>query len=383
MQALSKLGDKIEIEEPLKSHNDPKSVIKLSYTPSPPDFTIRNIIQTIATVKSPPFEVSIVKPPSLEERARIMHAQEQRNLLYRLISAIVLAIPTFIIGIVYMTLVPAANETRMWFMHPIWAGNASRAQWALFILATPAMFYSAAHFHRRSIKEIYGLWRRGSKTPLLRRFVRFGSMNLLVSLGVTIAYFASIALLVLATVQSPSADGEGDEATYFDTVVFLSMFLLAGRYLEAYSKGRTADAVTALGNLRPSETLLLVPATSFELEKSDSNNTDLEKGLHEDSETDRKGMRVQKVNVDLLEIEDIVRVPHGATPPMDGIIVSKEGSQFDESSLTGESRAIKKDAGDQVFVGTINRGKMVEVKIEKLGGETMQATSYKFIYLQC
>ena len=77
------------------------------------------------------------------------------------------------------------------------------------------------------------------------------------------------------------------------------------------------------------------------------------------------------LEVDLLELGDVVRVPHGATPPTDGIIQSREGSQFDESSLTGESKLIKKDYGDQVFVGTINRGRAVEVEVTILGGDTM------------
>lgn len=306
----------------------------------------------------------------------MMHAREQRALLLRLISAIIVAIPTFIIGIVYMTLIPSHNETRMFFMRPMWTGNASRAEWAMFFLATPVMFYSAGQFHKRSLKELLHLWKRGSKTPVWRRFVRFGSMNLLVSMGVSIAYFASIALLALASSQSPSPTGEGDSTTYFDSVVFLTMFLLAGRFLEAYSKGRTSDAITALGKLRPSEALLLVPVDQVQTQATFSadSDADLEKGEAADDGSllgEKPGMRIQKVNVEVLEIGDVVRVPLGSTPPADGVVVSPGGSQFDESSLTGESRPIKKNAGDSVFVGTINRGRVVEVKVTKLGGETM------------
>ncbi|KAL5530579.1 hypothetical protein ACEPAF_6837 [Sanghuangporus sanghuang] len=371
MKALEIFGDRITVEQPLQSYTDPCPVIRLTYDPSPPDLTIRHIVNTIASAKSPPFDVSIQKPLSLEERARMMHAHEQHMLLTRLVFAFIVAIPTFIIGIVYMTLVPASNHTRMWFMEPMWTGNTSRVQWTLFFLATPVMFFSAGQFHRRSIKEIYGLWRRGSKTPVWRRFIRFGSMSLLVSLGVSIAYFASIALLALAAAQEPDENGAGDDETYFDSVVFLTMFLLAGRYLEAYSKVRTADAVSALGKLRPTEALLFVP-NSTELSKTcQPDGSDLEKATDEDLHSEKLGARIQKVEVDLLEVGDVVRVPHGATPPTDGIIISREGSQFDESSLTGESKPIKKNHGDQVFVGTINRGKAVEVQVTMLGGDTM------------
>lgn len=49
-----------------------------------------------------------------------------------------------------------------------------------------------------------------------------------VSSGVSVAYFSSIVLLLLAATSSPSPDGHADTSTYFDSVVFLTMFLLAG-----------------------------------------------------------------------------------------------------------------------------------------------------------
>jgi hypothetical protein len=79
-----------------------------------------------------------------------------------------------------MTLVHSNNQTKQYLMSPMWNGNVSRTEWALFFLATPVYFYSAGLFHRRSIKEIRALWRKGSTTPIIKRFTRFGSMNLLV-----------------------------------------------------------------------------------------------------------------------------------------------------------------------------------------------------------
>ena len=171
-----------------------------------------------------------------------MQTHEQRVLLYRLVIAIIIAIPAFIIGIVFMSLVKDGNSTKTFMMQPIWAGNTSRSQWALFFLATPVQFYSANMFHRSSIKEIRALWRKRSTTPILKRFVRFGSMNLLVcisqpqsrtenhrnaqfqvSTGVSVAYFSSIALLALAAAHPASPTGLGDTTTYFDSVIFLTM----------------------------------------------------------------------------------------------------------------------------------------------------------------
>ncbi|GJE84166.1 heavy metal translocating P-type ATPase [Phanerochaete sordida] len=391
MALLKGYEDRVTIEKPITSYTDP--IIRLSYTPSPPDFTIRTILDAInvaTAASSHPFTATIYHPPSLEERARRMQAKEQRALLVRLLFSVVVAIPTFIIGVVYMSLVPASNADRMWWMRPIWSGNASRIQWALFFCATPVMFYGAGTFHRRSLKEIYSLWRRGSRVPVWRRFVRFGSMNMLVSSGVAVAYFASIALLALSAAQAPAPDGDGDTTTYFDSVVFLTMFLLAGRYLEAYSKGHTADAITALGKLRPTTALLLLPAAQGSpsptlstpaLTLTDSH--DPEKGLVDAEHgkgavahlEDRAAGRaaLARVPADLLEVGDVVRVQHGASPPADGTLVGVQGehASFDESSLTGESRLVAKQAGDSVFVGTINRGPVVDVRVDAIGGETM------------
>lgn len=180
MNALKPFESQLTVLEPLTSYTDPKAILRLSYQPSPPGFTIRTIISALASSKSPPFHVYIPQPASLEERARVIHAQEQRRLILRLIACIIIAIPTFIIGIVYASLVPASNSIRVFFTEPMWAGNTSRSQWAMFFLATPVMFYSASLFHRRSFKELQALWRKSSKTPVWMRFVRFGSMNLLV-----------------------------------------------------------------------------------------------------------------------------------------------------------------------------------------------------------
>lgn len=138
--------------------------------------------------------------------------------------------------------------------------------------------------------------------------------------------------------------------------------------MEAYSKARTADAMTALGRLRPSEALLLTPEEPTVPLYPDY-DVDLEKG----EPTIKPGMSLRKVEASLLEVGDVVRVLQGSTPPADGTIVavSGDGAAFDESSLTGESRFIKKAVGDDVFLGTINRGNVVDVRVVVAGKETM------------
>lgn len=151
--------------------------------------------------------------------------------------------------------------------------------------------------------------------------------------------------------------------------------------MEAYSKARTADAITALGKLRPSSALVLMPAKSVsQLASSvqEDSNRDLERGSDDDV-TFKPGYRFQKIAAELLEVGDVVRVLQGSTPPADGAVISPKGAAakdevlaiFDESSLTGESRPVKKMAGGKVFLGTINKGGVVDIRVDAVGGENM------------
>jgi Cu+-exporting ATPase len=106
-------------------------------------------------------------------------------------------------------------------------------------------------------------------------------------------------------------------------------------------------------------------------------HADLEKGDPEKGDRENgdlavvPGFKIENVSVDLLEVGDIVRVLNGATPPSDATIISGAETSFDESSLTGEARLIKKKAGDRVFLGTINKAKAVDVRLDAVGGVTM------------
>ncbi|KAI1636841.1 heavy metal translocatin [Biscogniauxia mediterranea] len=318
-----------------------RPIIKVTYTPEVPSFTIRRILAAIEA-SDPAFKASIYHPPTLEERSKQIHARQQKQIFVRVIMTFIVAIPTFIIGIVYMSLVPEGDSGKMFLMQP-WASSISRAQMALFIMSTPIYFFAADIFHRRAIKEIRSLWRPGSRTPILQRFYRFGSMNMLMSLGTTIAYVSSVSQIIAAAVDS--SHELNDANFYFDSVVFLTLFLLVGRLIEAYSKSKTGNAVEALGKLRPTTAILV--------------------------EDDADEKRVDTlIGTDLLEFGDTVRVPHGASPPCDGTVIQGE-TNFDESSLTGESRPIKKRVGDEVYSGTVNQDAPILVRITGVAGKSM------------
>ncbi|KAG9254389.1 E1-E2 ATPase-domain-containing protein [Emericellopsis atlantica] len=313
-------------------------IMTVSYTPRAPDFTIRTILSAI-TSADPALDAAIHHPPTVEERSKQIHEHNRRQLLYRLLLAVAAAIPGFVIGIVYMSLVSEHDPNRVYLMEK-WHG-VSRAEWALLVISTPVYFFGADVFHRRTIKELFAMWKPGSPVPLLRRFYRFGSMDMLVSFATTIAYAASIAQLAISASRRRRGTDMPEMSSYFDSVIFLTMFLLIGRMIEAYSKAKTGEAVTKLGQLRPKEALLITSS----------------------------GQRVH-APTDTLETGDSVVVVHGASPPWDGTLLDKE-AEFSEASLTGESRSIMKTVGDDVYAGTINKGAAVTIRIQGAAGESL------------
>ena len=350
LNAISHPFVPVEIEkEP--SLGDP--ILKVVYSPRSPSFTIRNIIGAINSADNA-FKAIVFHPPSIEDRSRAIQMLERRRLLSRFFFVLIVAIPTFLFGVLFMTLLSPDGTVRKFMEQPMGSSAVPRIEWALFIMTTPVMFYGTDIFHVRAMKEIRALWRPGSKVPVLRRFYRFGSMNLLISAGTLVAYASSLAIIIIGAMATPSLANR--VSTYFDSVVFLTLFILAGRSLEAYSKAKAGDAVTALGKLRSGEALLL---------------TETDGQPRPDGGVSQGGGKTDRISTDLLEAGDVVSIPHGASPPADGIIMGRALYRFDESSLTGESRPVTKSYADKVYIGSVNVGQPVSIKVSELGGASL------------
>ena len=138
----------VTVEKP-PTLGDP--VMRVRYSPSPPVMSIRHIIATVRSIDKS-FSAEIYTPPSIEQRSQAMQNHEQLRLFIRLLFSFVVAIPTLLIGVVWMSLVPASNNIRRFFEQAQWAGAVTRADWAMFILATPVFFIAADVFHVRAIK---------------------------------------------------------------------------------------------------------------------------------------------------------------------------------------------------------------------------------------
>ncbi|GAA96235.1 uncharacterized protein L969DRAFT_100732, partial [Mixia osmundae IAM 14324] len=315
---------------------DIESLIRLSYLPQPPAFTIRSIKQAIEALG---FKFSIQREDTLQDRAQRSQERERMRILIRLFICFLFAIPTFTIAVLGMTLLPSSNSFRAQLDTPAW-GQASRGTLALFALATPVQFGVGQFFYTRAYKSLRGVWRsrRGQvswKRTAYNRLLRWGSMDTLVALGTSLGYFASVAYMILAI--TATIDSESDQMGYFDTSVFLMLFILAGRYLESASKHRTGDALAELGQLKPL------------------------KGYLYDGQT---GSVTGETLADELDVGDLLVVPTGESPPLDcRLISSSPPTSFNEASLTGEARPVLKSPGDDIYAGTTNHGPAAAIAV--------------------
>jgi Cu+-exporting ATPase len=160
-------------------------------------------------------------------------------------------------------------------------------------------------------------------------------MNLLLATGIGASYVISVIITFFPRVM-PSTQ------PYYETVVFLTGFMVLGRFLEEVMRGRTSQAIYKLMNLQP------------------RNATVLENG------------REKEVSIDEIKVGDILLVRPGERIPVDGKI-SEGYTAVDESMITGESIPVEKEPGDDVIAGTINCTGSVKILATKTGNETFLA----------
>lgn len=119
-----------------------------------------------------------------------------------------------------------------------------------------------------------------------------------------------------------------------------AMFImLVGEGLEAYAAGRTSAAIHRFVEQMPRRARRL-----------------------------RDGEE-QEVDAASLESGDFIVVRAGERIPADGVVQSGVSS-VDESTITGEALPREKDAGDEVYSGTLNVSGMLRVEVTRAGAET-------------
>lgn len=192
----------------------------ITYIPQPPSgFTLRTL-RTKITALGPFTLLPLHSASTLSTLAAASQARESRAVLTRFLITLLFAVPTFLIGIVFPSLLSSSHHLRRFFEEPIW-GSASRGMVALFALSTPIQFGIGSFFYSRAWKSLRGVWRRGSWND---RLLRWGSMDTLVALGTTGGWAASVGFMAIEVKKPAMKDEMGmvmgnGEMGYFDSTV--------------------------------------------------------------------------------------------------------------------------------------------------------------------
>ncbi len=172
---------------------------------------------------------------------------------------------------------------------------------------------------------------------------RAPNMDTLVALGSSAAFVYSTA--VMFCMGAYMGEGSRDMAMhclhdmYFESAAMILTLITVGKMLEAYSKGKTTNAVKSLMDLAPKTAHVM-----------------------------RDGVEVT-VAADEVVTGDFFVVKPGESIPVDGEIIEGE-SAVDESALTGESLPVDKTVGDRVSAATLNQNGAMLCRATRVGRDT-------------
>ncbi len=191
-------------------------------------------------------------------------------------------------------------------------------RWFQCLLAAPVQFWIGRRFYQGAWSSLRG----GG-----------ANMDVLVALGTSVAYFFSLAVVLL---------DRHDLHVYFEASASIITLVLLGKLLEARARARTSAAIEALLRLQP-------PTAQIE----------------------QDGQLVEMPVAQVVAGMVFVLRP-GDSVPVDGEVLSGESSA-DEAMLTGESVPVSKATGDKVFAATVNGDGVLRCRATGVGADTLLA----------
>jgi Cu2+-exporting ATPase len=163
--------------------------------------------------------------------------------------------------------------------------------------------------------------------------LRQPGMMLLIGMAITVAFTSSL---------GASFGVLSHELDFWWELALLIVIMLLGHWLEMRSLAQASSALDSLAALLPDEAEKVV------------------------------GDSLVAVAPTELVTGDVVMVRPGGRVPADGEIV--DGSaHLDESTITGESKAVRRDIGDRVVAGTVATDTAIRVRVTAVGDDTALA----------
>lgn len=199
--------------------------------------------------------------------------------------------------------------------------------WLQLLLATPVQFWLGARFYRAGFASL----RAGT-----------GSMDTLVALGTSAAYFFSCYLLL-------QSGGQAGTPLYFEASATVITLVRLGKWLELRAKRSTTSALRGLMALQPDRATVRHQAGDIE------------------------------VPIEQVSAGELVVVRPGQRVTVDGVIVEGQ-SDLDESLLTGESFPVIKHEGEAVTGGTLNGNGLLLVQATRVGQDSTLSRIIDMVY---
>ncbi|KAK0653956.1 Copper-transporting ATPase 2 [Lasiodiplodia hormozganensis] len=276
----------------------------------------------------------------LESLAKTKEIQEWRR-AFKISASF--AIPVFLISMFIPMFLPFMNFGKCQIMHGLWLGDI-----LCLILTIPVQFGIGKRFYKSAYKSL----KHGSPT-----------MDVLVVLGTSAAFFFSVAAMLVSFLTPPHTK----PATVFDTSTMLITFITLGRYLENRAKGQTSKALSRLMSLAPSmATIYADPIAALKAAEEWDGD---EKTTGDDAAMNGNAAEERVIPTELLEVGDIVILKPGDKIPADGTVTRGE-SYVDESMVTGEAMPILKKKDHGLMAGTVNGAGRVDFIVTRAGRDT-------------
>lgn len=256
------------------------------------------------------------------------------------------AVPVFIFNMLLPMWMPSLDFGNFELCPGLYLGDV-----ACLILTIPVQFGIGKRFYVTSFKSLK------HRSP---------TMDVLVMLGTSAAFFYSAFTMIVATFRRPHSR----PSTVFDTSTMLITFITLGRWLENRAKGQTSAALSRLISLAPS--MATIYDDSIAAEKQAEEWSDLNAGKDPKSPIpagERSGPGLRAIPTELIEVGDIVVVRPGDKVSADGIVIRGE-SYVDEGMITGEAIPIQKKRGSGMIAGTVNGTGSIDFKVTRAGKDT-------------
>jgi len=204
------------------------------------------------------------------------------------------------------------------------------ANYVVWLMATPVVFVLGRNFHVNAWKQL-----------------KHGTCNMdtLVSLSTSIAYLFSLFNLFFPEFWLERGI---EPHIYFEASSVIIAFILLGRLMEERAKRNTSAAIRKLIGLQPKTVTVLTP----------------------------EGERILPITA--IRQGDVVVVKPGERIAVDGV-VSEGQSYVDESMLSGEPIAVRKQKDSKVYAGTINQKGAFRFVADKIGQDTLLAQIIRMV----